>query len=224
MRFDRRSTLKIAASGIVAATSGVGFGLLSAGAAQATVSFPAATRGIFDLYQGKRPIGQHRYEITGSQNAPNVLTQAAFEGRALGFSARYELTTQEQWQSGLLWQLRSQGRFRSDAFQMSAQRQGDALLVTNDKDEVRPVTPNIFPTTYWMPNFVEQRAVLDTQRGDVWEINPTYLGEGSFHGTAVRGWKLDGELGLSIYYDLNNSWAGLQFRVLGSNFEYRRVG
>ena len=86
------------------------------------------------------------------------------------------------------------------------------------------MTPDILPTTYWMPNFIEQRAVLDTQRGQVLQIAPQFLGEGSFHGTAVRGWALGGELGIKIYYDLSNSWAGLQFSVLGASFEYRRVG
>ncbi|MGB1082633.1 MAG: DUF6134 family protein, partial [Alphaproteobacteria bacterium] len=152
-----------------------------------------------------------------------VMTQAAFEGRVLAFSARYELATREQWQDGQLQQLQSDGSFRNDPFWVRAERQGSALVVTNERNQVLPVAPDILPTTYWMPNFIEQRAVLDTQRGQVLSIAPQFLGEGSFHGTTVRGWELGGELGIKIYYDLRNSWAGLQFRILGSSFEYRRV-
>ena len=184
---------------------------------------PNATRGVFDLYQGQKVIGQHGYEISGSQTGPTVLTQAAFEGRVLAFSARYELLTREQWQDGRLQQLQSEGSFRNDPFWVRAEQQGSALVVTNERNEVLPVAGDILPTTYWMPNFIEQRTVLDTQRGQVLSIAPQFLGEGSFHGTAVRGWELGGELGIKIYYDLGNSWAGLQFRVLGSSFEYRRV-
>ena len=223
MTLDRRSLLKFAASG-AAAAAGASLPLLPTNVAQAALVMPSSSRGLFDLYQGRKAIGQHGYEITGSQSAPTALTQAAFEGRVLAFSARYELATREQWQDGRLQQLRSEGSFRNDPFWVRAERQGDALVVTNERNQVLPVTPDILPTTYWMPNFIEQRAVLDTQRGQVLQIAPQFLGEGSFHGTAVRGWALGGELGIKIYYDLSNNWAGLQFSVLGSSFEYRRVG
>ncbi|MAE99370.1 MAG: hypothetical protein CME00_04425 [Geminicoccus sp.] len=223
MTLNRRSVLKIAASG-GAAAAGATLPFLPSGVAQAALVMPGASRGLFDLFQGKKAIGQHGYEISGSQTAPAVMTQAAFEGRVLAFSARYELATREQWQDGRLQQLQSHGSFRNDPFWVRAERQGSALVVTNERNQVLTVAPDILPTTYWMPNFIEQRAVLDTQRGQVLTIAPQFLGEGSFHGTTVRGWELGGELGIKIYYDLGNSWAGLQFRVLGSSFEYRRVG
>ena len=222
MTLNRRSVLRIAASG-GASAAGAALPFLPSGVAQAALVMPGASRGVFDLFQGRKAIGQHGYEISGSQTAPAVMTQAAFEGRVLAFSARYELATREQWQDGRLQQLQSDGSFRNDPFWVRAERQGSALVVTNERNQVLPVAPDILPTTYWMPNFIEQRAVLDTQRGQVLSIAPQFLGEGSFHGTAVRGWELGGELGIKIYYDLGNSWAGLQFRVLGSSFEYRRV-
>ena len=222
MTLNRRSVLRIAASG-GASAAGAALPFLPSGVAQAALVMPGASRGVFDLFQGRKAIGQHGYEISGSQTAPAVMTQAAFEGRVLAFSARYELATREQWQDGRLQQLQSDGSFRNDPFWVRAERQGSALVVTNERNQVLPVAPDILPTTYWMPNFIEQRAVLDTQRGQVLSIAPQFLGEGNFHGTTVRGWELGGELGIKIYYDLGNSWAGLQFRVLGSSFEYRRV-
>ena len=201
MTLDRRSVLKIAVFG-GAAAGGAALPFLPSGVAQAALVMPGASRGAFDLFQGKKAIGQHGYEISGSQTAPTVMTQAAFEGRVLAFSARYELATREQWEDGRLHQLESQGSFRNDPFWVRAERQGSALVVTNERNQVLPVAPDILPTTYWMPNFIEQRAVLDTQRGQVLTIAPQFLGEGSFHGTTVRGWELGGELGIKIYYDL----------------------
>ena len=156
MTLNRRSVLRIAASG-GAAAAGAALPFLPSGVAQAALVMPGASRGVFDLFQGKKAIGQHGYEISGSQTAPAVMTRAAFEGRVLAFSARYELATREQWQDG---DCSSCSRMAASATipSGSGPTTGCALVVTNERNQVLPVAPDILPTTYWMPNFIEQRA------------------------------------------------------------------
>lgn len=217
MTIDRRTTIGLMAGGLALPFMG------AAGGVQAAPLFPGESRVTMDLYQGDKVIGQHAYEITGSQTAPSVQTNAAFRGRVLGFSVKYDLLTTETWQNGQLARLRSAGELRGQAFEISADRQGDRLLVINDRGRTVKADPALLPTTYWMPNFVEQRQVLDTQRGRVLQIEPMPLGVGSFRGRMVQGWDLGGDLPIKIFYDSAGTWSGLRFSLLGTDFEYQRV-
>ena len=216
MTLNRRTALGLLAGGLA-------LPMMPAGLAFAAPTFPGEARVSMDLYQGNQAIGQHRYEITGSAAAPTVQTQAAFEGRVFGFRVKYNLSTVETWSGGQLSQLRSRGELRGEAFEVSADHDGGILSVLNAKGRRVKADANLLPTTYWMPNFVQQRQALDTQRGKVLTLNPQSLGAGSFRGRSVQGWDMGGDLPIKIYYDGSGTWSGLQFSLLGNDFEYQRV-
>ena len=216
MTLTRRTALSLLAGGLA-------LPMMPAGLAFAAPVFPGEARVTMDLYQGDKAIGRHAYEITGSAAAPTVQTQAAFEGRVLGFRVKYNLATVETWSGGLLSQLRSRGELRGEAFKVSADRSGGTLSVLNSKGRRLQADPNLLPTTYWMPNFVQQRQALDTQRGKVLKLNPQPLGAGTFRGRSVQGWDMGGDLPIKIYYDGSGTWSGLQFSLMGNDFEYQRV-
>lgn len=216
MNYNRRTTLGLLAGGMA-------LPFLPAQSALAAPLFPAEARVTMDLYQGDKVIGQHAYEITGTQAAPVVQTKAAFSGRVFGFKVKYELATVETWAGGQLSQLRSRGELRGEEFEVSANREGNVLSIINARGRRLQADPSIMPTTYWMPNFVQQRQVLDTQRGQVLDISPTPLGVGSFRGRMVQGWDLGGDLPIKIFYDSAGTWSGLRFSLLGNDFEYQRV-
>lgn len=221
MIVDRRRTLGWIAGGMALPVALPIIG--GAGLAQAAPVFPGVAKVTMDLYQGDRVIGQHSYEITGSQTAPTVQTDAAFQGRVLGFRVKYALSTVEKWQGGQLAQLRSTGELRGQSFEVSAQRQGGQLSVSNNRGQTVKADPSVLPTTYWMPNFVQQQQVLDTQRGKVLRIQPQPLGVGSFRGRMVQGWDIGGELPIKLFYDSTGTWSGLRFSIMGNTFEYQRV-
>lgn len=216
MEVNRRTTLGLLAGGMA-------LPFMSAQSAFAAPLFPAEPKVIMDLYQGDKVIGQHSYEITGTQAAPVVQTKAAFRGRVFGFKVKYDLATVETWANGQLSQLRSRGELRGENFEVSADREGDMLSIINARGRRLKADPAIMPTTYWMPNFVQQRQVLDTQRGRVLTIDPQPLGVGSFRGRMVQGWDVGGELPIKIFYDSTGTWSGLRFTLLGTDFEYQRV-
>jgi len=216
MTLHRRATLSLLAGGLA-------LPLLPAGMAQAAPTFPGAASATLDLYQGGKSIGQQTYTITGSQSAPTVRSVAAFSGRVLGFRVKYDLETNEQWQGGKLQALNSKGQLRGQRFAMSAEKKGTALSVSDEKGRTYFANSGILPTSYWMSNFIEQREVLDTQRGGLLRLNPKALGRGTFAGRDVRGWELGGDLPLTIYYDRSGTWSGMSFSVFGADFEYRRV-
>ena len=216
MTLTRRTALSLLAGGLA-------LPMMPAGLAFAAPVFPGEARVTMDLYQGDKAIGRHAYEITGSAAAPTVQTQAAFEGRVLGFRVKYNLATVETWSGGQLSQLRSRGELRGEAFKVSADRSGGTLSVLNSKGRRLQADPNLLPTTYWMPNFVQQRQALDTQRGKVLKLNPQPLGAGTFRGRSVQGWDMGGDLPIKIYYDGSGTWSGLQFSLMGNDFEYQRV-
>ena len=153
MTIDRRTTLGLMGGGLALSVFG-------AGPVQAAPTFPGEAKVTMDLFQGDKVIGQHAYEIIGSQAAPEVRTLAGFQGRILGFRVKYELSTVEKWQGGQLSQLRSKGELRGQPFEISAERQDDRLMVVNDRGRTVKADPGLLPTTYWMPNFVQQRQVL----------------------------------------------------------------
>ena len=216
MTIDRRTTLGLMGGGLALSVFG-------AGPVQAAPTFPGEAKVTMDLFQGDKVIGQHAYEIIGSQAAPEVRTLAGFQGRLLGVRVKYELSTVEKWQGGQLSQLRSKGELRGQPFEISAERQDDRLMVVNDRGRTVKADPGLLPTTYWMPNFVQQRQVLDTQRGRVLRIEPVPLGVGSFRGRMVQGWDIGGDLPIKIFYDSAGTWSGLRFSLMGNDFEYERV-
>jgi len=216
MTLNRRTALSLLAGGLA-------LPVVPAGLAFAAPVFPGGARVTMDLYQGDKAIGRHAYEITGSAAAPTVHTQAAFQGRVLGFRVKYNLATVETWSGGQLSQLRSRGELRGEAFEVSADRIGGTLSVLNSKGRRLQADPNLLPTTYWMANFVQQRQALDTQRGKVLKLNPQPLGAGTFRGRSVQGWDMGGDLPIKIYYDGSGTWSGLQFSLMGNDFEYKRV-
>ena len=88
MEVNRRTTLGLLAGGMA-------LPFMPAQSAFATPLFPAEPKVTMDLYQGDKVIGQHSYEITGTQAAPVVQTKAAFRGRVFGFKVKYDLATVE---------------------------------------------------------------------------------------------------------------------------------
>lgn len=139
---------------------------------------------------------------------------------------RYEHRARERWRGGRLVALDSVTNDDGAAQQVTARAAGDRLRVSGEQGELT-APPDILPSSYWHPRFVEQRRMLDSQLGRVLEFAITEAGRET---VAALGRPVDctryamrGDVDLDFWYDDRRVWQKMAFTIKGGFIEYTRV-
>jgi hypothetical protein len=211
--------------------------LLGAGAAMAaggtavadTLSLPPSGKISFQVLRNGKPIGEHNInftrnggDVTAEINADLVVTIAGipvfhYQGHAL-----------ERWSNGVFTSLDSQVNHNGTQVEVHAQRVdgGYAIQSTKSGDYTYTGPKQLLPLTYW------NRGILDAMLLNVetgrnypaianspgWNKLPTV--NGGF--IIAQRFDLTGKLHLSIWYDQNNQWSGMEFHISGDE-TYQKI-
>lgn len=118
----------------------------------------------FEVRLDGKPIGTHRFEVTGSPEAREVTSTARFDVKLLGITVfRYRHEAQERWRGDCLRSVRS----RTDD-------DGQPISV----DQERGVTDCVMSYAYWHPALIRQQRLLNPQTGEVDEVRFERLPDG----------------------------------------------
>lgn len=183
--------------------------LLGVAAAHAeTWDFQAALDG--------KPIGTHRFVVTGTEAARQVESNANFDVKVLGIPFyRYRHQANERWQGDCLRELHS-----------STDDDGKPVKVDQKIDD-----KCVMGFAYWNPKLHEQTQLLNPQTGLIesarFEPMPDATLKVRGRDVAAKRWKLtastpNAKQDIVLWLDASNSqWVGLDAQVKGRLLTYR---
>ena len=174
----------------------------------------------FRVYLDEKAIGYHDFVLEETGNRLMLQSEASFEYRLL-FVKLYDYTHEnfETWSDGCLTAIESKTDANGKPFQVSGTLDGDSFILNGAAGEVElPACSMSF--AYWNPAFLKQERLINTQNGEVLEIE---VSEPKRTEIEVRGvlqpalhYRLDaGEMTIELWYSENDEWLALETEARG---------
>lgn len=140
----------------------------------------------FEARLDDRPIGEHRFVLSGEGAQRELRSEARFTVRVLGIPVyRYRHDASEQWRGDCLEALASDTDDNGQPSQVRARRQAHAWQVEAPANAPAPPWPDcLMSFAYWHPGLLTQTRLLNAQTGRVEPVRVERLGEASL---PVRG-------------------------------------
>lgn len=153
-----------------------------------------------------KPIGSHRFSVTGPAGSRRVESRAQFTVRLLGIPVyRYRHQAEERWQGDCLRELRADTDDDGQARQVAQRFEDDCLMAY----------------AYWNPRLVRQARLVDPQTGRAgaarFEPLPEAAIEVRGRPVAARGWRLlADQQRITVWYAAaDGRWIGLDAEARG---------
>lgn len=174
-----------------------------------------------------KPIGEHRFSVTGSGDERRMVGKANFDVKFIGISAyRYQHEVVEKWRGNCLADLVSKtdddGKVMRVRTQADAERGdgSDGLLVFTDNGPGAPLPGCVMSFAYWNPAIQTQTRLLNAQTGKPEKVQIVRAGTGDID---VRGqpisatrWRITGATHpIDVWYSAAGEWVGLDSTVDG---------
>lgn len=176
----------------------------------------------FQVLLDDKPIGTHEFRIAAEQDRRIIESKARFDVRVLFvpvFSYRHANT--EVWIDGCVQRLDSETDSNGRPYRVSLARdEGGYRIATQDGSTQAP-TDCINTFAYWDPAFLRQSRLLNSQTGELIEVEVEPLGvvELDWPGvdTPVEGFRILGEsdgVDIRVYYsEAGRRWVALESRL-----------
>jgi hypothetical protein len=212
-----------------------GAGALACGMpALADLPVPAGNKIAFKVLRNGSVIGEH--DLSFSQNGDDltIAINIALLVKVLGITAyTYSLTATERWSAGVFQSVESVVNNNGTQLEVQAHQVADGYLVTGinhtDPSSSYPqytAPPGTMPLTYWNKAMLNT-TVLNIQTAHSYP--PIVTPAGWFNIPTAEGGTLvaerfdvTGKLHLTVWYDRNNAWSGLEFHVKGDE-TYQKI-
>lgn len=182
----------------------------------------------FKVLRDGVPIGSHSitFEEVGDELHVDVAIDLEVTFAFLTLF-RYEHRNKEVWRDGRLVSLESRTDDDGKEYQVSAKATAEGLWVEGSKG--RYLAPaETLPTSYWNPATVDQRKLLDTQRGGLLAVSAEPRGVDAIavdrKSLAAQRYKLQGDLDAELWYAPEGDWMKIAFEVRGSSIDYQPIG
>ena len=193
-------------------------------AAQAVI--PDTQEIVFDIYRNGSLFGEHRvaFDREGERTFVDIDINMKY---ALGPVTlfRYEHQNKEVWSGDEILSMDSQTNDDGTAYNVDAQWGKELDVEVNGEAYEAP--PSIYSTSYWNPVALKSGQLLNSQKGQIEDVNVTYVGQDTIQteNESVKAdhYKIDASVPLEVWYDTETKqWVGLKFSVRGSEIEYKR--
>ncbi len=195
--------------------------------APAHAAAPATGEWNFVAALNDKPIGNHRFSVTGSGETRRLVGEANFEVKFIGISAyRYEHTVVEKWRGNCLVDLASKTDDDGKVTRVRAQSEGaagsgdDALLVSIDNAAGAALQGCVMSFAYWNPAIQTQTRLFNAQTGKVEKVQVARAGSGEIDvrgkATPAMRWRITGATNpIDVWYSETGEWIGLDSLVDG---------
>ncbi len=139
----------------------------------------------------------------------------------------YKFIAQELWRGDRLESLRSRTRMNGKTFDVAAVRQGQKIIV--DGSRGRLAAPlNIKPTSYWNPALLQERRLLDMQRGFFLDVQSAKTGTETIKAMGGRiqanRYSMKGDANMELWYTPRGDWAAGAMKLKGVLVQFARKG
>lgn len=201
------------------------------------ISAPADERRM-QVFLDDREVGLHTFRFDDGDGTLRVHSEAAFKVRVVFVTLfNYEHEANENWRGGCLVGLQSRTDENGQLFEVSSRENGAGLQLTT-RDGSHQIDANCpWSFAYWTPSLRERELLVNPQDGAALAVNFEDLGPRALKvgrgELDVRAWKLHGkdvtpgrddgaEVKITIYYDAEDRWVGLDSDVgNGRTLRYR---
>lgn len=194
----------------------LGLAVATEAASEAISDTDSSNEVIFDVFLGKKRVGEHSFLFALSSDGIKVQSRASFNYRLFNISLyKYEHFSEENYDSeNCLVKINSstltETKIRGSVKQkIAGQRKDNGFLITGSNEE--QLDKNcVMPFAYWNPKFLEQTSLLNAQTGKEVHIAVREL-------PAIESrakYSLEGEnLNIEIQYSAEGSWVSLQSKL-----------
>lgn len=194
--------------------------LLSASPAEAANSLPRELN--FDVLLDDKPIGTHAFRISGDGDAHTVETRARFDVDILFVTVfSYRHVNTEIWRGGCVKRLDSETDSNGTPYRVELKRGDEGYRVTTLQDSADYAVDCLMTFAYWDRSFLRQPRLLNSQTGEVVDVQIQSLGNDRPEwlpvDTQLEGYRITAEpqkVDIRVYYDpRDDRWLGLESRL-----------
>mgnify|MGYP000143737422 CR=1 FL=1 len=181
-------------------------------------------------YDGDR-IGTHA--LTFRRTGPDSMAVKIAIDLEVGFAFvtlfRYTHRNDTRWEQGRLVRMDARTNDDGTEHRVRAERtDGGELRVTTKDGTSRTMPGDVLPSTYWMSDTVERERLLNTQKGDLAEVEVTPMPQTDRVPTpdgpvAAQGYTMTGGIDAKTWYDDAGRWVKLTFQARGKTVRYRLI-
>ena len=174
----------------------------------------------FRVFLDEKEIGYHNFVLQKLDRRSQLQSEASFEYRLLFvklFDYQHENT--EVWLDGCLTEIESSTDANGEPFAVSGALEGDNFVLSGTAGKVElPACSMSF--AYWNPAFLQQDRLINTQNGEVLEIEvsqPVRV-ELEVRGVKQPAYRYQlgaGEMKIDLWYSENNEWLALETDARG---------
>jgi len=184
----------------------------------------AAAESNFGVFLDGKPIGEHRFVVTGPAEAREVQSDARFAVKLLGITVyRYRHQASERWRGDCLSSLTASTDDDGDLSRVRAQTAGDNLAVLTESASgslTRSLPGCTMSFAYWNPALQTQTRLLNAQNGKAETVRVGRAGTGQVdvRGRAVAAtrWRIEGTpQAIDVWYSVQGEWVGLDSTLEG---------
>ena len=182
------------------------------------------TKILFDVFIGKKRIGEHLFLVGKSSDGVKVKSRASFDYRLFNISLyKYNHSSEENYDSkncltkinsSTLTETKVRGSLRE---KVTGERRHNGFWITGSNEE--KLDKNcLMPFAYWNPKILEQTSLLNAQTGKEVQIAVRKLPETR----SGPNYLLEGEkLSIEVSYSPKGSWISLESKIgKGRNLKY----
>jgi Family of unknown function (DUF6134) len=175
----------------------------------------------FKVYLDDKPVGLHRFTLSGQPQERQVHSDARFNVKLLMISAySYAHEAKESWLGDCLTGLKAKTDDNGKLTEVQGGREGSSFhLVTNKKQTELPEC--VWTFAYWHPGIIEQKSLLNPQTGEYLPVRFSVKGEERIKANGkevnAKHYLLDaGKIQIELWYSTENQrWLALDSKLEG---------
>ena len=174
----------------------------------------------FQVYLDDKKIGTHDFILQELDNQRLLQSEANFEYRLMFVKLYgYEHENTETWAGDCLTGIESTTDANGKPFRVSGSLQGDRFVLRGNAGEAElPACSMSF--AYWNPAFLQQERLINTQNGEVLDIEVSepqrvQLEVRGMLQPALRYRLAAGEMKIELWYSENDEWLALETEADG---------
>jgi hypothetical protein len=182
----------------------------------------------FSAFLDDRPIGHHRFTLTGPDDARDMSIETGFNARFYGvFPYHYVHEAHESWRGNCLARLSARTDDDGHRSQVAALPDEAGLRVQGPRGE-RTLSGCVMSYAYWNPLILQQQWLLNPQTGELDPVAVSALGTESLvvHGVLVSAHRyrlMRGGNIVELWYSETGDWLALASSLGGGRrLRYQR--
>ncbi|MCV6624213.1 MAG: DUF6134 family protein [Cellvibrionaceae bacterium] len=148
----------------------------------------------FDVFLDDKKIGKHNFIFSAIDNGYELNSEASYKVKILGITFfNYQHQSKELWQDNCLKSIQSSTDSNGDKYSVSSALVNESMQITT-QDETFTTSECTRSFVYWEPDLLFSKALLNSQTGELQELEQSEELNGELRIIKISGKDVDIEL------------------------------